>query len=663
MKHGRMRQGLHNPLYWVVGTLAVALLPQLPSMAPHLVAITLLPIAWRTLAELRGWKPLPTLLRLGITLATLVVLVGTYGNLLGRRAAVGLLSLMLALKLLETYRARDARVVASLSLFLCATQFLFSQGMLMVVYGATCMTGALAAFALIARREAFAVTARPAPTGRGLLGELSFGSRLMALAVPLGLALFLLFPRWGSPLWGVPERSLDARTGLSDSMTPGTIQALFMDDSPAFRADFRTGLPARRDLYWRGPVLWNFDGRQWQTDFYGRRIEADTLPDAAEAPYVYEVQLEPHERHWLFALDYPAIKPPQAQRLTVDYQLMTRRGITRLTVYEMASDPDFIDSPDLRQTFRQRALQLPEAFNPRTRELMAGWRAEANSDADLVRRALAHFNQENFRYTLNPPLLSRHSVDEFLFDTREGFCEHYASTFTIMMRMAGIPARVVTGYQGGWYNELGNYVLVRQSDAHAWSEVWLAGVGWTRIDPTAAVAPSRVERGAIDALGERRFLLDYEWLREVRNGFDWLNRAWNDWVIAFDAARQSSLLGFMGVERLSARTLVALLAGAMGVVALLLLPWLLRLGRHRERDPVVRLWHRFLQRLHRAGVPVTVSMGPLEVAGATAGHAGIDPDEVKRITGGYLNLRYASDVQGRDVLIRDLKRFRVGRPS
>lgn len=652
---------VYNPMLWVIATLLVALLPQLASMPPHLVVITLAPLAWRAIAEWRGWKPLPTLLRLAFTLTTLVLLVNTYGNLLGRRAAVGLLSLMLALKLLETFRARDARVVASLSLFLCATQFLFNQGMIMFLYGAACSVLALVAFALIARTEAFARARLPTPPGRGILSELTFGSRLMLLAVPLGVALFLFFPRWGSPLWGVPERSLDAKAGLSDSMSPGSIQSLFMDDSPAFRVRFQGPVPPNEDRYWRGPVMWNFDGRQWEVGrSWGRALEAEELPSLDDTDYRYEVQLEPHERHWLFALDYPAFKPPEARRLTRDFQLLTRKAVTQLMSYQVASDRDFLDSPDLETALRSMALSLPDGFNPRTQELMDEWRAESASDAALVRRVLAHFNQQPFRYTLNPPLLSRHSVDEFLFDTRAGFCEHYASAFTIMMRMAGIPARVVTGYQGGWYNERSGYLLVRQSDAHAWAEVWLPGVGWTRIDPTAAVAPSRVEDGALDALEGRRHWLDYEWVRELRNGMDWMNRAWNDWVIAFDAARQSGLLGFLGVERLGTRSLVLLLALAMVVIALLVTPWLLRLGRNRERDPVVRHWRRFLERLVEAGVPVSPAMGPLEVAAAATGAPQLDDAVIGRITRAYLEVRYASHAAGRDELLRDLKHFRPG---
>jgi transglutaminase-like putative cysteine protease len=656
-----MTPAAYNPMLWVIGTLLVALLPQLASMPPHLVALTLAPLAWRTVAEWRGWKPLPTVLRLAITITTLVLLVNAYGNLLGRRAAVGLLSVMLALKLFETFRARDARVVASLSLFLCATQFLFNQGMTMLVYGAACSVLALVAFALIARTEAFALVRQPAPPGRGILSELTFGSRLMLLAVPLGVALFLFFPRWGSPLWGVPERSLDSKTGLSDTMTPGSIQALFMDDSPAFRVMFDAAIPPNEDRYWRGPVMWNFNGRQWEVGrSWGRALEAGDLPPLEGVDYRYEVQLEPHERHWLFALDYPAFKPPEARRLTRDFQLLTRRAVTRLMTYEVASDRDHLDSLELERTLRSMALDLPEGFNPRTRDLMAEWRAETPSDPALVRRVLTHFNEAPFRYTLNPPLLSRHSVDEFLFDTREGFCEHYASAFAIMMRMAGIPARVVTGYQGGWFNERSGYLLVRQSDAHAWAEVWLEGVGWTRIDPTAAVAPSRVEDGALDALNGRRHWLDYGWVRELRNGLDVMNRAWNDWVIAFDAARQSGMLGFLGVERLGSRTLVLLLALAIALTALIVTPWLLRLGRNRDRDPVVRNWRRFLDRLAKAGVPVTAAMGPLEVAAIAGKAPHIDGDALRQITRSYLEVRYASLTAGRDELLRDLKRFRPG---
>jgi len=630
-------------MLWVIATLSVSIFPQLLGMPVHLVLITLLPIAWRLLAEFRHWKPLPMVLRVVATAIAVTILVLTLGGLLGRSAAVSLLVLALSLKLLETFSVRDARIVVSLSLFLNATQFLFSQGLLMIIYIIASLLSALIALMYLHRREAFE-NLRDAPdTGRNLFTELGFGIRLLALALPVGLALFMLFPRWGSPLWGVPEGALDARSGLTDSMSPGSIQGLFMDDSPAFRVSFKTGLPNQSELYWRGPVFWDFDGSTWKTSYLSRNIPAENKPDLDAAVFRYEVQMEPTEQRWLFALDYPVLVP-RGTRLSVDYQLLADRPITQLRTYTMASDPHFTDSLKLKETLRKAALELPDGFNPRTAEMMADWRAEATSDTSIVQRALAYFNQQNFYYTLNPPLLSKHTVDDFLFNTRRGFCEHYASAFTVMMRMAGIPARVVTGYQGGWYSILGSYLLVRQSDAHAWSEVWIKGSGWIRIDPTAAVAPQRVEQGSIRSLAQRRYMLDFEWLRNARNTFDLLQRGWNTWVVAFDSAKQSRLFsgfgwGFFDSTRLVIAMIAAVLVAA--AASFLLLPLVLKFRSSRNQDPVLRLWQKFYAKLDKAGFAPNPSMGPRELAGMASGQLEYAGEGINRIAELYILCRYS----------------------
>jgi transglutaminase-like putative cysteine protease len=648
----------HNPIYWVIVTLVIALLPQLSTMAPHLIPITLFPVAWRLMAEVRGWKPLNIVLRIGITAVTSWALVMTYGSLIGRRAAVSLLSLMLALKLLETFKVRDARIVASLSLFLCATQFLFSQGMLMVVYGAASLITALVSLALLHRAEAFKPVGEAPVSGMNMFSELKFSARLLALAMPVALALFLLFPRWGSPLWGVPEQALDSKTGLSDSMTPGSIQDLFMDDSPAFRAEFHSVIPARSQLYWRGPVFTHFNGETWSVDFYSRNIPAESKAEISTSPWHYTVQLEPTERHSYFALDYPALVPPGVS-LTMDYQLYSRRSVTSLKSYEMLSNPAFTDSPTLKSTLRSAVLALPAGFNPRTRELMQEWRSEVSDERELVQRALQHFFTEEFHYTLNPPLLSNDTVDEFLFETRRGFCEHYASTFTVMMRMAGIPARVVTGYQGGWYSEIGNYVLVRQSDAHAWSEVWLEDSGWTRVDPTAAVAPSRIERNALEALGGRRHALDFAWLRGFRNGIDLLERVWNDWVIRFDSGLQSNLLQAFGIDRLGARELVIILTVLVGLLTAIMAPLILRMRRGTRKDRVGKAWIRFRKRLESAGAELSHSMGPRELADSAAGQITEKSAEIHDIADQYTRLRYAQSKPDENEFEQSVRAFRA----
>ena len=632
-------------ILWVIAALCITMFPQLVSMPAHLVLITLLPIVWRLLAEFRHWKPMPIILRITATVFAIAVLVSTYGGLMGRRVAVSMLVLMLSLKLLETFRIRDARVVTSLGLFLCATQFLFSQGIPMIFYIIACLLSSLVALMYLHRSEAFAMLGKVPETDRNLLTELGFGAGLMALALPIGLAFFLLFPRWGSPLWGLPEGGLDARSGLSDSMSPGSIQGLFMDDSPAFRAQFESGMPRNSDLYWRGPVFWDFDGTSWTASYLGGNLLAESKPDHEKAPFRYVVQMEPTEQKWLFALDYPALVPAKT-KLTIDYQLVARRPVTSLLEYVMASDPGFVDSPELGHTLRRTALELPDGFNPRTYEMMSAWRAEANSDSEIVQRALQYFNRQQFRYTLNPPLLSQHTVDEFMFDTRAGFCEHYASAFTVMMRMAGIPARVVTGYQGGFYNNLGSYVLVRQSDAHAWSEVWVRGSGWTRIDPTAAVAPERVERGAVDSLEQRRYMLDFEWLRSARNTFDLFQRGWNNWVVNFSSDRQSRLFSIFGWEMLGPAKLVFVMIAIVliiGSIIFMLAPMLLKFRSSRKSDPFVQLWRKFTRKLDKAGFVSHPSMAAMELAANAGGQLKYKEDVIFRIAELYTLCRYSRD--------------------
>jgi hypothetical protein len=292
--------------------------------------------------------------------------------------------------------------------------------------------------------------------------------------------------------------------------------------------------------------------------------------------------------------------------------------------------------------------------------MMSTWRAEANSDSEIIRRALQYFNQQQFRYTLNPPLLSQHTVDEFLFDTQEGFCEHYASAFTVMMRMAGIPARVVTGYQGGFYNNIGSYLLVRQSDAHAWSEVWVKGSGWTRIDPTAAVAPERVEQGAVDSLNQRRHLLDFHWLRSARNTFDLFQRGWNNWVVAFGSDRQSRLFSIFGWDMLGPAKLVfAMIAIALviGVIIFMLVPLLLKFRSSKKPDPFVQLWKKFTHKLDKAGFDSRPSMAAMELAAKAGSQLKYKEDVILRIAELYTLCRYSRDSGSLAELAELIKQF------
>lgn len=647
-------------IFWVIGTLVLALLPQAAVMPLPVLAVTAAPLLWRAGSELNGWKPLPALVRHGTTLLALALLFTSYGNLSGRRAAVSLLAVMLALKMIECYRIRDARLVVCFSLFLCATQFLFAQGILMPVYGAGVVVLALVTLAQLQRSEAWAHEGAPPPVRASIFSELGFSLRLLGLAVPVGLAFFILFPRLSSPLWGIPDTTLDAKSGLSDSMSPGSIQSLFMDDSPAFRVEFYGPRPEPADLYWRGPVFWNYDGDTWKSGYYGRNIRAERRPEVAPDAWDYNVQLEPNERNWLFALDYPATVPPDT-RLTMDFQLVRRKPVIQLMEYAVISNPDFVDTPSLSTALRGLSLQLPEDRNPRSRALMERWRRETPDDRELLRRVLNHFNQEEFHYSLDAPRLGFHAVDEFLFDSRTGFCEHYASTFTVLMRMAGIPARIVTGYQGGWYSEIGNYLLVRQSDAHAWAEVWLAGSGWTRVDPTAAVSPLRVQRGSLGALGAPRHILDYTWLRSLRNSADVIQQRWNDWVIEYGARRQARLFAPLGMDRATPYMLIGALALAIALLSAIVFPFVLRFRGPGEKDPVKQIWRKFLNRLRKAGFESSPSDGAMELAAAASVRLPGQAEPITRIANLYTRSRYAADPPPFHELRQAILEFRPGK--
>jgi transglutaminase-like putative cysteine protease len=652
-----MRKPHNKGMLWVSATLAVAMVPQLQRMPVAVAVMSLAPLLWRFARDTYGWKPLRPMLRYGATALSLIALVSAYGGLFGRRASVSLLAAMLALKLLECERIRDGRMVVSFSFFLCATQFLFDQSIVMPFYGGATLIIGLVALTHLQRQEAFAHAGPPPAVRAPLLAELGFSLRLLGLALPICLAFFLLFPRWGAPLWGVPETTLDAKTGLSDSMSPGSIENLFMDDSPAFRVEFEGRVPQQSELYWRGPVFWHYDGNTWSSSFYGRNIEAPLRPREAGAPWHYRVQLEPNERHWLFALDYPVIAPPET-RITMDFQLLRRQPVIQLMQYAMVSNPEFTDAPELAATLRSIALELPDGLNPRTRELVGRWQRESSGSSGLIRRVFQHFNEQPFHYSLNAPRLGRHAVDEFLFETRTGYCEHYASAFAVMMRMAGIPSRIVTGYQGGWFSGIGDYLLIRQSDAHAWVELWLPGSGWTRFDPTAAVSPTRVERGSLDALSDPRHLLDFNWVRNVRNSVDLVNQRWNNWVIEFGAQQQARLFAGLGLDYMRPGTLVSVLFGLVLLLSAILLPLILRTRGPGSKDPLQQLWQRFVRRLRKAGCAYQPSQGALELAANASVRLPEEATRIFRIAQLYNRYRYAPQPPELDEIRSAVREFR-----
>jgi len=516
-------------VFHLLGVLCIVLLPHLQRL-PLWVSLTLAAaVLWRAAATRRGWKLPPALLRGGLTVAAFAGIYASYGHINGLHPGVALLAVMTALKLTELRTRRDIRVLICLLYFILATHFLFSQDVWMAAYLLVCAW--LITAVLVESSHSGALAPR---------SSLRLSGVLILQALPLMAVLFVLFPRIPGPIWGLPSDSGAARSGLANSMAPGDIQHLILSNAVAFRVRFDGPAPARPLRYWRGPVFSFFDGHRWRPGTIDQNERQPVLRLNGEA-LNYQITLEPSRSRWLFALDLPdPVALPVHAQLDNDAVLRADQDNRQRRLYALRSYPHYQLQPQITAQQRRATLSLPRYGNPEARALAQAWRAQGLDDQAVIAAAMHMYRTEDFHYTLRPPALGRNSIDDFLFKTRAGFCEHYASSFTFLMRAAGIPARVVTGFQGGRRNGVGDYYVVRDSDAHAWSEVWLKGRGWVREDPTAAVDPARVDLGINAALAGAANLpafLNPQWQRSlsyaIQARWDWVNTQWNRWFLAY----------------------------------------------------------------------------------------------------------------------------------
>ena len=619
---------------WLTVTFVLAGLPHLLRLPLWISALIVILVGWRLYrAHLRLPAPAKWLLVIVAIGAAAGVLL-QYRTLFGREAGVALLLIMLALKLLETHTQREGMLLGFLGCFLLITNFLHSQTILTGLYMLGC------AWLLIATLISLQYTG----VWPGWRHPVKRAGALLIQALPLMLVLFLLFPRIQGPLWGMPHDAYAGLSGLSDNMSPGSLNSLILSDAVAFRAAFRGKIPEHRDLYWRGPVLWDYDGRTWTAP----RLTFSSAELPVGGPTVdYTVTVEPHNKRWLFALEFPGLRPPKSFA-TIDMQLLSVTPVRSRLRYDMTSSLQGTYGKDDGTTVLQKALQLPESRNPRTLQYAQALRKKFPDDRNLVVEVLSRFRNDKFYYTLSPPLLNEHPVDDFLFNTRSGFCEHYASAFTVLMRAAGIPARVVTGYLGGEINPVGEYILVRQADAHAWTEVWFPGTGWTRVDPTSAVSPSRVERGIASALPLSDPLPmfvrgNFEFLQKMRLTWDSVTYNWNQWVLGYNPDRQRLLLSQMGFSEATWRTLSVLLLVCTGVSVLIGALLALRELRATRPDAVKAAYDRFCRKLARRGVRRDPAEGPLSFAERAAHCAPAHAADIVDISRRYAALRYGGE--------------------
>uniref|UniRef100_UPI0035B16BEB transglutaminase TgpA family protein n=1 Tax=Hylemonella sp. TaxID=2066020 RepID=UPI0035B16BEB len=603
---------------FLLAVIAWVLLPQTAHLPWWCTALAAGMLAWR------GWlafslRPLPgRWWLLAALVLTMAATWATHRTLLGRDAGVTLIVVLLALKTLELRARRDAFVVFFLGFFTMLTNFFYSQSLL---------TAAAMLLGLMGLLTALVNSHMPA--GRPSLWQSArLATRMTLLGAPIMVLLFVLFPRM-APLWGMPGDAMSGRSGLSGRMEVGQITSLALDDSIALRVRFEGELPPQGQLYFRGPVLSTFDGREWvplQPTFQVKdRPRADLQ---VSGPSVrYEMTLEPHRRPWLLTLDATA-SPPELPgelepHMSEELQWRSSAAVNDLLRYRAEAHTSYRHGPQRMMAGLSDYLVLPPGYNPRTLQWAADLQRETGGDpVALIERVLAQLRTGGYTYTLEPDQYGQHTADEFWFDRKAGFCEHMASAFAVLMRAAGIPARIVTGYQGGQLNSVDNYWVVRQSDAHAWTEVWLAGQGWVRVDPTASVMPGRIgslqrllaPRSAVatavaTAMGT---VISPTFVQSVRAVWDAVNNAWNQRILNYTQNRQLDLLRALGFEAPSWEDLGYLLLGALVLASLAGAAWT-RWERSR-RDPWLRLLDLVRQRLQGEGLQPGAAATPRELA-------------------------------------------------
>ena len=569
------------------------------SIAPHFVnlpiwtiAVVLVAIGWRILQNLGKIRELPKWMLIPLVIFGGLGVFAEYWTIVGRDAGLALLTVMTSFKFLESRHHRDMLILVFLCYFLIATHFLFSQS----------IPTALMMFATLIVITATLITLNQRDDSVPLKDRLATSSRLVILSVPLMLVLFVLVPRIPGPLWGLQSEQRGGVTGLSDHMSPGKISNLIRSNEVAFRVDFKGQVPAQNRLYWRGPVLAEYNGFTWHQA--PRRRLRELNMRVSEAPIEYTVTLEPNGERWLLALEMPT-QLIKDSIISKDFQLINKHRINDLKRYTLQSRLAYEVGMNESPGYLALTQQYPQEYNPKTIALGKSLASRHDNAEDIANEVLRMFREQEYVYTLQPPALGINVVDEFLFETRRGFCEHYAGAFALLMRAAGVPARIVTGYQGGEYNRVGNYLIVRQSDAHAWTEIWTRNRGWIRIDPTAAVSPNRIEMGLDNALADEtsgfRIQNRNPIFGNLLYSWDNLQHSWNDWVLNYDQRKQRDFLKKLklGIENWSDMVFALVFM----LFAVTILYW--TIGWYRERPPrppaYEILFNRLLKKLSKKG--------------------------------------------------------------
>ena len=632
-----------RPMLWLTGALLFTLPPMYGSLAIWVPTLFLLTLALKFWMEPRGYHLRLAAVKIVLVVIALGAVFLSYGSLSGVEPGVSILVVLTSLKILEAHTAREFQVMVMMTWILCLFGFFLSQE-----FGSALFL--LVAFVLsIAALVQFHSGSSPG----GFWTPLATTCKLLAPAAPIVALLFVLFPRITTGFRFDSHDLRLARIHFSEEISPGSVAAIASSSEVAFRAEFPETRPTG-PLYWRGVVMWHCDGMEWRAPNPLRPIPSPFKTAPAGQPLRQQITLAPHGAHWMFALDRPFQAPPGAI-LADGNCLWSFPAIRKARRYEVTSFSE-AKTKGLSAYERRLALEVPEWITPAVRELAQSWAASNSNPRAVINKALQFFRTRGFRYSLSPGEYKKTDLEEFLFRRRTGFCEHYAAVFATLMRLAGIPSRVVAGYLGGEYNDLGRFFIVRQADAHAWCEVWLPQSGWTRVDPTGVVAPGRASfdlnsfletRSATGQLppGRNAFVVRLtRWaiVNRLRLAWEALSYEWDTRILGFDADVQEALLRDLGIANRRPLALVGQTAILVLAILVIYATWI-QLQSRPPVDKAKALYERFCQKLASAGVPRSKWEGPLDFARRAAEQLPHESERIREVSHTYIALRYARE--------------------
>lgn len=640
----------------LVGIHLVAL-PMYTRLPPYILFLMISFTVWALLISMARTRQPISIIRIFLAITVIISLLISYGSIFGQEPGTAMLLLLCFLKLFEMKNKRDVLLVIFIGYFLIATHFFHSQSPWIAVY----------VFIVVLYLTSLLIVFSDRTSSTSFKTRIKISGRMVLQAVPLMLVLFFLFPRIPGPLWSFPDDAKLSKSGVGDEMSPGSINDLISSGSVAFRVQFKGQSPDNKHLYWRGLVLSHYDGRTWTRD--DAPIEARPAivyinEDAVISEYT--VMLEPHGRKWLYSLETLVAKEGPFN-VTRELQVIAENEVKSVLQYTMKSNM-FVTNNGLSAAEKRKNLLLPEGFNKQTISLAKKLHLKVKHDAvSYVSSVLDYFREQPFHYTLSPPLLGVNAMDEFMFNSQQGFCEHYASAFVYLMRAAGIPARVIVGYQGGTFNPIDDYMIVRQSDAHAWTEVWLDEKGWVRVDPTSAVSPERIDRGVANAgLDEARLpsfiVSNNDFLIKLGYTLDSFNHSWNKWVIGFNDKKQQELFASLGIENIDKATLFSWMVIAMTLSGVLVALWVFKHGdRKNKRDAAVYYYGLFCHKFEKAGLIKSNSESASDFLQRIVQTFPASKQKAGLITRYYQQIRYGGDDSDnrKKQLIEAVKLFKI----